>query len=258
MQTAFVNSLRAEWMKSRHTAAAWIVVTGAFFVPILAIVMRLTDHGKPQEKVFEKDLWAMMYQRNWTPMGMFLLPLMLILFTSLVTNLEFKNNTWKQLHTTPQHPLAIYAAKLLVVLLMMIQMFLLFNIGIWLSVVLPGLIFSDLQSPDTPYPYTKYLRGNMWFFIDCLPIVALQYLLSLKFKNFIVPVGIGFSLLVLALLALNARHGYLMPYIYVPLNFRQNQGNVDPAMNRHYWATAYFTLFIVLGYILYTTQKDRS
>ena len=39
-----------------------------------------------------------------------------------------------------------------------------------------------------------FLKEDALYFIDCLPIVALQYLISLRFKNFLVPVGAGAAL----------------------------------------------------------------
>lgn len=258
MRLSFVNSFLSEWLKTRHTAASWIVLAGAFFMPLIVFFMRLQDHGKPYNKIYMKHIWAVMYQRNWAAMGMFLLPFMLILSTSLVTNIEFKNNTWKQLHTTPQRYSAIYFAKLLVIMVMLIQLFLLFNIGIYLSAVAPAWIFSDLQAVTDPYPVRPYLNGTTQFFIDCLPVIGLQYLLSLMFRNFIVPIGIGFSLLVAALLALNWKYGYVIPYIYLPLNFKENQHFADSAMNRHYWSVGYFMVFVIAGYIFYTGKKEKG
>lgn len=258
MKLSFVNSFRSEWLKTRHTASSWIVLIGALFMPVLVFCLRLTDHGKPYKNIYMKNIWLVLYHRNWTAMGMFLLPFMLILSTSLVTNIEYKNNTWKQLHTTPQSFSSIFFAKLLVIMVMLVQLFLLFNIGLYLSVVAPAWIFSDLQAVTDPYPLQAYLRGTSFFFIDCLPVIGLQYLLSLLFRNFIVPIGIGFSVLVAALLALNWRYGYLIPYIYLPLNFKENQNIVDPAMNRHYWAIAYFIATTVLGYILYIRKREKG
>lgn len=205
-----------------------------------------------------KHIWEITYHRNWTAMGMFLLPFMLILSTSLMTNIEFKNNAWKQLHTTPQGFSTIYFAKLLVILVMLIQLFLLFNVGIYLSAMIPGWALGGLHKVTEPYPVLPFLHGNISFFIDCLPVIGLQYVLSLMFKNFIVPIGIGFTLLVAALLALNWRHGYWLPYIYLPLNFRENQNYVDPSMNRHYWAVGYFIASMAVGYVYYMRKTEKG
>ena len=59
----------------------------------------------------------------------------------------------------------------------------------------------------------------MLYFIDCLPIVAAQFLISLRFKNFLVPVGVGFLAWVGALASLPWKFGYLIPYTYCMLNY---------------------------------------
>ncbi len=258
MISSFVYSFQSEWLKKRHTAASWIVLIGAFFMPAIVLAMRFKDHAVTVKDSQLPQLWLVFYHRNWAAMGMFLLPFVLILFTSLITNVEYRNNTWKQLHTTPQPLSAIYFAKFAVILVMLIQLFILFNIGIYLSVMLPAVVFRDVPFPSAPYPYASYWRGTAYFFIDCLPVVALQYFLGLLFRNFIVPIGIGFSLLVIALLALNWHYGYIIPYIYSALNFSENRSFVDAAMNRHYWALGYFVTFTVAGYILYITKREKG
>lgn len=53
--------------------------------------------------------------------GSFLLPMGLILATSLITQMEFRNNTWKQLHTTPQKYSTIFTAKFIVIIGLTLQ-----------------------------------------------------------------------------------------------------------------------------------------
>ena len=72
---------------------------------------------------------------------------------------------------------------------MLAQAFLLFNIGIYLSAVIPAALFSNIPYPVAPIPYRSFLNTNIRFFVDSLPILALQYLISLQFKNFLVPIG---------------------------------------------------------------------
>lgn len=63
-------------------------------------------------------------------MSIVFLPMGIVLATSLFCQLEFKNNAWKQVHTAPIGYSSVYFAKLIVVLAMMAQLFILFNVGI--------------------------------------------------------------------------------------------------------------------------------
>ena len=258
MTFIFLNSIQSEWLKKRHTAAAWIIFTCAFFMPFFVLIIRLTSYDNTYKEVVNIHIWGMIHYRNWVAMGMFLLPLTLILSTSLIANVEYKNNTWKQIHTTPQSFSTIFFAKLTIIIGMVLQLFLLFNLGIYLSAIIPSIVFKGIPLPLQPFPFVSYFKSSVCFFIDCLPVLALQYLLSLRFKNPLVSIGIGFALLVVSLLALNWKYGYIVPYIYLPLNFEENQNYVDQSVNRHLCASGYFLLITGLNYFLYLFKKEKG
>ena len=98
----FIDSLGSEWLKRKRTAAAWLVIIGGFFIPSLILFARLYESEGLAVANQNPKFWEIQYTRCWEFMGFFLLPLGVILATSLVTQLEFRNNTWKQLCTTPQ------------------------------------------------------------------------------------------------------------------------------------------------------------
>jgi hypothetical protein len=189
--TGFINSFQSEWMKTRRSLALWMVIIGGFFTPAVIIVARLINHAAVPDLYAREDFWPLLWRNSWESMAIFFLPLGAILSTSLIAQIEYKNNTWKQLHTLPIPYTTIFLSKLAVILTLMALFFLLFNVGIWLAAVVPYLLVSG-----TPWPmgasWLAFLTDDLLYFIDCLPIVALQYLLALRFKNFLVSVGLGF------------------------------------------------------------------
>ncbi len=258
MSTALLNGIQSEWLKKKHTAATWLILAGAFFMPLLTLGIRMTQLDETRKENLLKPLWKMMHYRNWAAMGMFLMPMSIILFVSLITNMEYKNNTWKQLHTTPQTFQVIFLSKYVVIFLMTMQLFLLFHVGIYVSAIIPSLLVKDVPFPSAPFPLKDYTRAAMYFFVDCTPIIALQYLLGLRFKNFLVAIGCGFALLVISLLALNWKYGYVVPYIYLPLGFRENRNIVGQNVSRHWCAIAYFALITLVSYLLYINKEEKS
>ena len=252
----FVQSLSSEWLKRKRTAGAWLVVIGGFFIPALILFARVYESGGLAEANRNPRLWEIQYDRCWQFMGFFLLPIGVILATSLVTQLEFRNNTWKQLHTTPQPLRVIFFAKLTVVLVMLIQWFVLFNIGIYLTGVLPCLFFRHVPWPSESFPLRLFWEGSWKFFLDALPIVALQYLVSLQWKNFLAPLGIGFGLYVASVVAVHWRYGYWVPYTYCYYEFLGKRSPVRQPI--HGWAIGYFVLFTVVAYILYISKKEKG
>ncbi len=215
---SFIHSLQSEWMKTKRSLASWLVIVGAFFTPLVFIVVRLFKHEDLAALNANPKFWEMHWQNLWQSMATFLLPVGIILATSLVTQLEFKNNTWKQLHTLPVSMPTIFFSKLLVILFMIVQFFVLFNIGIYLSAVVPAWLLSHVDAPTAAIPWRALLRENLLFFLDCLPIIALQLLLSFQFKNFLASLGIGFGLWIAAVVAISWKHAVWLPYTYTIFN----------------------------------------
>ena len=193
-------------------------------------------------------------------MAIFLLPLGVILSTSLITQVEYKNNTWKQLHALPLKLTTIFFSKLAVIVVMMLQFFILFNIGIYLSAIIPYLLNSGIPYPKDPIPYIHFLKEDALFFICCLPVIALQYLISLQYKNFLVPVGCGFIFWVGSLSALSWKYGYIIPYTYSMYNYLKDAPAkvAVPALNIYYLAIGYFVVITVTSYVLYITKKEKG
>jgi len=191
-------------------------------------------------------------------MAFMLLPMGIVLAVSLTAQLEFKNNSWKQLRTAPVSAGIVYFSKLAVLIVMLLLLLLLFNLGIYLSAVIPSFFYSNIPFPKYSIHAGYFLKENANYFIICLPMVSLQFLLSLQFKNFLVPVGAGLALTVGGLIALSWKYIYMIPSSYTALYFLQTKDNATPAHNLQLWSLFYFVLFTLLGYWLYLSKKEKG
>ncbi|RBL89827.1 ABC transporter permease [Chitinophaga flava] len=255
---AYIHSLQSEWLKKRHSAAAWLTVAGGLFVPLFMLCVRFYYFDQLPKTNAAPDIWEQLYNHAWRYMSFFLLPMGVILTTSLITQLETSNNTWKLLHVTPQRPSIIFLAKLTVILLMLLQFFLLFNIGIYLTGIVPALLVRDVPFPAEAFPWLKYLNGNWQFLITCLPIVALQYLLGLLYRNFLLPLGVGLGLYITAMIVFRWKYSFIIPYIYCVLVFNNSFNPVDRPVSIQVLATGYFLLFSILAYVFYINKKEKG
>lgn len=253
----FLHSFQSEWLKRKHSLAAYLTVTGGLLIPAIVLIARLyysnslyTDNTSPR-------LWLDLYNRNWQYMGSMLLPMGVILVASLVTQVEFKNNSWKQLHITPQSYTVLFFAKLAVIIVMLIQCFILFIAGIYLCGVVPALCYAGVPFPKDAFPLGLILKGSGKFLIACLPIVALQYVLSIVNRNFLVPIGVGIVLWMLGIIAIKWPYSYWIPYTYCTYQVTKHK-YVPAWMPVEMWALAYAVLFTGVGYIIYITRKDKS
>ena len=147
------------------------------------------------------------------------------------------------------------------ILVIMLGFFVWFNIGIYLSALIPYLLISGLPYPSATVPYESFFVQDLYYFVDCLPIVALQYLVSLKYRNFLIPVGSGFIVWVAALASLRWEYGYINPYTYCIFTYLKGgvvNKAVIPTVNIHLLACLYFVVITIFSYILYISKRDKG
>jgi hypothetical protein len=260
MIMTFINSFQSEWLKRKRSLASWLVIGGTFFTPLIILTARVKNHHALPKLYADEDFWQKAWNQAWESMEVFLLPIGIILATGLIAQIEYKNNTWKQLHATPQRLTTIFFAKFLVILIMLAQVFVLFNVGMYLSAAIPALIFDSVPFPAAPIPFADFWRGNVNFFVCCLPVVALQFLLSLQFKNFLVPVGAGFAIWFLGIGLLSWEYSYLFPYNSGAIKFMTATGHLkrEIAVRVEHLALVYFMIFTVAGWFLYVAKKEKG
>ena len=247
----FIYSLQSEWIKTKRSAAAWLCIIGGFFIPLIYFIGFLKDKGSIN--AYKVNIWQTLFDQSWQNMAAFLLPMGVILASSLITQIEYKNNTWKQLHATPQTFTTIFLAKFSVILLMTVKFFIFFNIGVILCGLIPCILF-DGHLPKENIPVLFFIKENTKYFITCLPIIAIQYLISLKFKNFLVPIGIGLLGLIGSLIGLSWKYIFISPYSYCAMMVMRTQKE----FSIYGVAIIYFIIIMILSYFLYLSKKEKG
>ena len=184
-----IISIRSEAIKTRRSAAFWISLLGAAFLPFIFLLMY---YFKPGHFIAALRLhpWSLHFMQGWQALSAFLLPMFIILTCSLITQIEYKNNTWKQVFASPQTTAEIFFSKFIIIQFMILLCFLLFNI----FMILCGLTANTLNKGYTFFSqavdWASLARMNFKTYISILGISAIQYWLSLRFKNFIAPSGL--------------------------------------------------------------------
>lgn len=258
MSNTFLHCFQSEWLKKRRSFASWLVVIGGFFTPFISIIVFLV-YPEQLLAIHEKpNFWAFLFYSSWQSMAFMLLPMGIVLAVSLITQIEFRNNTWKQVHTAPVAFSNIYFAKLLVLIIMLIQLFVLYNIGIVLTAIIPALLSSKIPFPDYGADIQYILTEDAKYFLMCLPVLAFQYIISLQFKNFMIPLGVGLAMVIGGLIALSWQYAYILFPAYTALHYLQSGAPDPPAHDLTTWAVAYFVLLTAAGYWLYISKKEKG
>lgn len=247
----FFHVLHSEWLKRRRSFASAMVLGGSMFTPVVVIVVRLVQH-RALPKLYAMDaFWPQLWRSCWESMAVFFLPLGAILATSLITQIEFKSNAWKQVHTLPVSAASIFLAKLVVILIMLVQFLLLFNAGIYAAAMVPYWLVPGVPHPKGSFLALPLWRENAIYFLDTLPIVAAQYLMSLRMHNFLIPIGIGFMAWVGALAAVSSKVAGWWPYSYTILHHLRGG-------EMRWLSLAFFLLLTTVSYILFATRSEKG
>ena len=248
----FVRSLECEFLKIKGSYIIWVSVFGGLFFSMFW-TLRFLFIGNHMNRWTEAGAWDRILDQNARPFVGFLIPIGVILICLLITQIEYKNNNWKQVHTTPQKYSTIFLSKFTILFLLAILVFLLLYIGILLHGIIPCLVL-DGSFPKHPIPYGYLFLETVKCFILTLPIIGFQYLLSLHYKNFMVAFGVGLTVYVGSMPGIKLGiMGNLSPYSFV-LNYFDLV--IEPY---HYWlAIIYFVLLFILSYVLYLNKREKG
>jgi hypothetical protein len=261
MSHPLIDAFASEWLKRKRSFASALVIAGSLFTPAVIAAVRLIHYRGLPVLYSDATFWPRMWRDSWESMAIFFLPLAAIMATSLIVQIEFKSNAWKQVHALPMPPAVLFVAKLAVIVVMLIQFLILFNAGIYVSGIMPALIV-----PHVPYPKGDFLalplvRENALYLVECLPIVAAQYLVALRSNNALVPIGIGFLAWVGALAAVSTRFARWWPYSYTILHYLKANpkvGGLPVQSVSPLIVTALFLVVSTASYCLFVTRAEKG
>jgi hypothetical protein len=247
----FINSLQCELLKIKGSVLLWCSILGSILLPMV-FTLRFLYLEFYIDKWGNEDAWQRIFLQNSRGFVGFLLPAGVILMCSLITQIEYKNNNWKQLHTTPQKYGTIFLSKFTTLLILIITVFLFFTLGVLINGILPNLIATG-SFPEQPIPFAFMIIEICKAFISILPIIGLQYMLSLQFKNFIISIGAGLVLYVGTMPLSRIEISFLSPYSYVLHYF-------DQKIQAHHYSFAiiYFLVLLGISLALYLKKNDKG
>ena len=195
----FLISLQTECMKIRRSAAFWLVIAGSAFLPLLIFLMYVT---RPDVfvKQLGKDMWMGHLMRGFEGASFFLWPMFIIIVASMVTQIEYRNNTWKQVLASPLTLGDVYFGKYIVIQGLILVSYVLFDgwmvlVGPAAEVFRPGYTF--LQNP---IHWRVIGMLDLKSYIAVLGMTTIQYCISLRFRNFIAAIGTGLALIIAGLM----------------------------------------------------------
>lgn len=260
---SFLVASKAELIKTKRSASFWVSLAGSAVIPLLFFIVYVYKPARNYAR-YESKPWELHFTEGWQAFAAFLLPMFVILICSQIPQIEFKNNTWKQVFASPLSVGNIFFSKYLAIFLMILFMFLMFNLFMLLSGVVPNLMYAKYTFLDKAVDWVALLKLNFKTFISLLGIISIQYWFGLRFKNFIVPIGIGLALLVVSLILTPWEHIDKVPYAFPLQTYMASvnstrTGLTGPLLQNHELnSIGYFAFFTVLAFLDMRFRKERG
>ncbi len=256
-----INLFRSEVLKLKRSFIFMLIILSSIFSPLISFLLCIS---KPQTfaSIFktDKDPWLALVNFNWNNSASFLLPMFIILITSLIAQIEYRNNTWKQINTLPIPFLPIYLTKFLIIVILILISFLLFNVFLILCGLVVNIIYPEFPFLNMPISWYYILITSCNIFLSILALSAFQYCMSMRFKNYILPIATGFVLIIAGLILKNGWDGIIyFPHSYPGLAFAAIVNFDDESTHRIILNSIVFTfLFLTIGYFLMILKRDKS
>jgi len=248
--TYYIASVKNEKIKLKRTFALWLTFISALFIPIIFFLYYLLKYETLIPAEGENPWDRFIHDQVFAAAP--LIPLFTVLITSLIIQLEHKSSAVKHLFAMPIPKWSIYFGKLSIVIGMIILTNIIFFILILLNGYLQGAIHGELNFLEFTPDYTKFIKLLFRSFTATLGIVSIQYWLSFRIKNFIIPLGIGMVLVMTGMIVYRAKEALFFPYAYNMLSLFP----VDKDIMNLFWfpsvsfySIGCFVIISTLGYL---------
>lgn len=249
-------SLRSEILKTKRTAAFYFTLIAAAFGPFMSLLDLILDGVEEEHR---KNIFNELFTEKFQITGLVVFPMFLILICTLLPQIEYKNNTWKQVLTSPQTKGNVFMAKFINIQLLVV-FFLLTNLLLmFVSAVILHFLEPSLHVLDQPLNGYDILVTRVNSYIALLAICSIQFWLGLKFKNFIVPIAVGIACWFIGtILVMQIKSGFAAWFPY-GFHVYGNFPVIKPQLNSIHWTSAsYAVAFLILGFIDFTKRGRRK
>lgn len=249
-----LTALRAEMLKTRRTASVYFTLILAAIIPAILLLNVFT--GGSDLAAIGKDPLNSLFKLGAERSGIVFFPVFVILICTLLPQVEYRNNTWKQVLAAPQTKGVLFVAKFLninwlIVLFLAASLFFMA-----LAVAVIHFLHPALNLFQQPFDGKSLLIRSFNTYATMLAMCALQFWLGLRFRNFIIPITTGFILWFTGMMMVFEFKSNIVeffPYSFQTFPFSPQ---FQPKMAQVVWTSAgYAALFLLLGFLDFRKKR---
>lgn len=212
-----MNILKSEILKLKRTPVLLLVIGAPIFLAIIYFCVyffraeRLTSAGEG---------WTSYLSSSLSVASHLLIPLFVILLMSLLHNTEHKQKGYSLLGTKSPSRWIFLLNKAIVAQLLILTSLVIYVVLIFISALGLELKHPDLFTLNIKHIYTL-VHFVVIVFVSSFGLCAFQFWGSLRWKNIVIPIGIGMAGFISFFILVNGwKHIYLHPFALPMLNVR--------------------------------------
>lgn len=182
-----------------------MTLLSAAVIPLMFLFSAISHDLPDEEKSFRDPLNAI-FNLSFEINGMTIFPLFVVLICTLLPQIEYRNNAWKQVLTSPQTKTNVFLSKLLNMHLLLLLFLAAFHLYMWIVAVVAHFTIPELNVLNRPLDGFALLKKHFNIYISMLALSSLQFWIGMRSKNFIAPIAIGVALWLVGVIAVMEYH----------------------------------------------------
>lgn len=257
-QHPLLRCLRAESLKLKRAPLLWMSLLGGWAIACGIMLLFYFNAGELLD--VGSNPWDAYAGFSFAVVSLLFLTPYITLAGSIAVYPEHRAHGWKWLYSLPPARHHHYLSKLLLLSALLAVTYLLFFGGIFGTGYLLGYLLPAYGFHDYPAGAGEMAIIFLRSFRAGLGVVGLQYFLSIRWRHYLGPIGIGLAgYIITPILMGKTVLAYFLPYAY-PLMIVQgldvNPGYVVDDMlvwglsTVEWYSLGYFALFTLLGILL--------
>ena len=252
---SLIISLRSEVLKTKRTASLYFTLIGAAIIPVM-ILFSIASDGMMGDKRAKTDTINFLFNLSSEILSICFFPLFVVLICTLLPQIEYRNNAWKQVLTSPQTKLNVYTAKLLNVQLMMVLFMVASHVYIWVVIIATHFMHPELNVLHQSFNGQRLLEVYGHIYVSVLAICAIQFWIGLRFRNFIVPIAIGLGCWLIGTLMAAEYHSAASPYFPYSFHIIRLLPEFNKGLTQVEWrSVGYAIAILTLGFLDFSKRK---
>ncbi|WP_017812017.1 ABC transporter permease [Paenibacillus shenyangensis] len=197
-----IRLFQYELQKMRRTRLLWLVGIAPLFM-----VFQGVQNFIRYRQIWTREAWEVIMEQTFIFYPSFLYPLLIAVIMAMVARVDHVQGGWKYMLARPVSRSGVYIAKLAVGILYILISMLAFGS----SVVLGGLV----AGAGSSIPWEEISRKMAGCFLASLPVIMIQYEISVRFNHVGIPLALGIIMSVPSILVANSEQFWLLdPWTY--------------------------------------------